>query len=97
MPPDVERNDGYEITTSDSDSISAGDCFLKHGLSLFMNRASRYFARSPQQAAATNLQSVPGFARAMLQQFSMASFRPRRWPATPVPFEFSSPRTGRGQ
>ena len=31
------------------------------------------------------------FAFAMNHQLSMASFRPRRWPATPLPFELSSP------
>ena len=34
-----------------SKRLPAGDCILNHGQSLFMNRASRYFARSPRQAA----------------------------------------------
>lgn len=65
--------------------------------SILNHRASRYFAHFKPKALP--LRSLPNrrirFACAMCRTPSMASFRPHRWPVTPLPFELPSLWTGR--
>jgi len=67
------------------------DYVSNHLLQLFLYRASRLVARSLLQPAESSSLSLRS------PQLPIASFRPERWPLTPLRVGFSSPETGRGR
>ncbi len=67
------------------------DHVSNHLLQLFLYRASRLFARSLLQPAESSLLTLRSL------QLPITSFRPQRWPLTPLRVGFSSQETGRGR